>query len=186
MKQAKERDEESLTILTHVTCELWLRVSRREALSVSSCLTEQNYRFLGRFSWGILYAFIIGVTSILTAVLLRVTTLLPNSDIFLLFLILFEYGLSIITFSFMLTPFFSKAEVINTTCYHCFVNVIPFILKNSLYFVFNLIFNVRRWLGQWLAWHQLSFHCCSSWWMNYKTVWDRMALYHPFQHGVRH
>ena len=51
------------------------------------------------------------MTALLTAVLLRVTSVLGASDIFLLFLLLLEYGLSIITFAFMLTPFFSKAEV---------------------------------------------------------------------------
>ena len=36
--------------------------------------------------------------------------LIQNSNLFLFFLILFLYGLTIITMSFMITPFFKKAE----------------------------------------------------------------------------
>ena len=58
-----------------------------------------------------MYAVILAVTSILAALLLRFGQVLPDSDVFLLFLLLYMYGLSIVMFAFMITPFFSKAEV---------------------------------------------------------------------------
>ncbi len=45
------------------------------------------------------------------AVLLVFTQVMPSSNIFLVFLLLYLYGLSIVAFAFMLTPFFDKAEV---------------------------------------------------------------------------
>ena len=83
--------------------------------SVSQAICIMGIIF--RLSWGIVYAVILAVTSLLAALLLRFGQVLPESDIFVLFLLLYMYGLSIVMFAFMITPFFSKAEVSNSEKY---------------------------------------------------------------------
>ncbi|XP_065844261.1 cholesterol transporter ABCA5-like isoform X4 [Oscarella lobularis] len=59
-------------------------------------------------SWFLTYAIVTAVT-ILIVVVISTFALFPNSNFFLLLLLFLAYGLSIISFSFMLTPFFDRA-----------------------------------------------------------------------------
>ena len=61
-------------------------------------------------SWFITYGIIMLVTVLITAVI-SVLAILPNSNFFIVFIMYLGYGLSVISFSFMLTPFFNKAVV---------------------------------------------------------------------------
>ncbi|XP_060080116.1 cholesterol transporter ABCA5-like [Ylistrum balloti] len=61
-------------------------------------------------SWGLVYLVVIAISTAVITVLMIATSFFANSNAFLFFLILFFYGLSIITFAYMLTPFFSKAQ----------------------------------------------------------------------------
>ena len=63
-----------------------------------------------RLSWGVTYAIIITVVTIIITFLAWMIKLFHNSNMVYVFLLLWLYGLSIIMFSFMLTPFFHKAE----------------------------------------------------------------------------
>lgn len=56
------------------------------------------------------YFVIIGVVSLVCAIIARFSNLLAASNIFLIFLILILYGLTIINFAFLITPFFDKSE----------------------------------------------------------------------------
>ncbi|CAL8282577.1 unnamed protein product [Merluccius merluccius] len=65
-------------------------------------------------SWGLLYAALVTTMSILMAVIATYTALFPNSDFFVIFLLIFLYGISSIFFSFMLTPLFKKPKFAST------------------------------------------------------------------------
>ncbi|KAM6964539.1 LOW QUALITY PROTEIN: cholesterol transporter ABCA5 [Tautogolabrus adspersus] len=65
-------------------------------------------------SWGLLYAALVTTMSILMAVIGTYTALFPNSDFFVIFLLIFLYGISSIFFSFMLTPLFKKPKFAST------------------------------------------------------------------------
>ncbi|XP_033748206.1 ATP-binding cassette sub-family A member 5-like isoform X2 [Pecten maximus] len=61
-------------------------------------------------SWGLIYLVVIAISTAAITVLMVATSFFANSNAFIFFLILFFYGISIITFSYMLTPFFNKAQ----------------------------------------------------------------------------
>ncbi|XP_056911569.1 ATP-binding cassette sub-family A member 5 isoform X2 [Takifugu flavidus] len=65
-------------------------------------------------SWGLLYAGLVTIMSILMAVIATCTALFPNSDFFVIFTLIFLYGISSIFFSFMLTPLFKKPKFAST------------------------------------------------------------------------
>ncbi|XP_022092654.1 ATP-binding cassette sub-family A member 5-like isoform X2 [Acanthaster planci] len=63
-------------------------------------------------SWFIIYGVILTVLSVLVAMLVVfVLRILGSSNFLLILLILFFYGMSLVSFSFMLSPFFSKSLV---------------------------------------------------------------------------
>ncbi|XP_041671125.1 ATP-binding cassette sub-family A member 5 isoform X3 [Cheilinus undulatus] len=65
-------------------------------------------------SWGLLYAALVTTMSILMAIIATFTALFPNSDFFVIFFLIFLYGISSIFFSFMLTPLFKKPKFAST------------------------------------------------------------------------
>ncbi|XP_005805417.1 ATP-binding cassette sub-family A member 5-like isoform X1 [Xiphophorus maculatus] len=65
-------------------------------------------------SWGLLYAALVTAMSILMAIIATYTALFPNSDFFVIFSLIFLYGISSIFFSFMLTPLFKKPKFAST------------------------------------------------------------------------
>ncbi|XP_052427198.1 cholesterol transporter ABCA5 isoform X1 [Carassius gibelio] len=65
-------------------------------------------------SWGLLYAALVTTMSILMAVIATCTPLFSNSNFFVIFLLIFLYGISSICFSFMLTPLFKKPKFAST------------------------------------------------------------------------
>ncbi|XP_064423554.1 ATP-binding cassette sub-family A member 5 [Latimeria chalumnae] len=60
------------------------------------------------FSWGFLYLGLVFVMSILMSVIATFSPLFPHSSCFVIFLLIFLYGVSLISFSFMLSPLFKK------------------------------------------------------------------------------
>ncbi|KAM9716481.1 LOW QUALITY PROTEIN: cholesterol transporter ABCA5 [Menidia menidia] len=65
-------------------------------------------------SWGLLYAVLVSSMSVLMAAIATFTALFPNSDFFIVFGLIFLYGISSIFFSFMLTPLFKKPKFAST------------------------------------------------------------------------
>ncbi|KAM3592158.1 uncharacterized protein V6R79_013887 [Siganus canaliculatus] len=65
-------------------------------------------------SWGLLYAALVTTMSILMSIIATYTALFPNSDFFVIFCLIFLYGISSIFFSFMLTPLFKKPKFAST------------------------------------------------------------------------
>ncbi|XP_061886648.1 ATP-binding cassette sub-family A member 5 [Entelurus aequoreus] len=65
-------------------------------------------------SWGLLYAALVTAMSILMSVIATYTALFPNSDFFMVFSLVFLYGISSIFFSFALTPLFKKPKLAST------------------------------------------------------------------------
>ncbi|KAM9426684.1 cholesterol transporter ABCA5 [Pholidichthys leucotaenia] len=65
-------------------------------------------------SWGLLYAALVTTMSFLMAIIATYTALFPNSDFFVIFLLIFLYGISSIFFSFLLTPLFKKPKFAST------------------------------------------------------------------------
>ncbi|XP_066560548.1 cholesterol transporter ABCA5 [Amia ocellicauda] len=65
-------------------------------------------------SWGLLYAVLVTTMSVLMSVIATCTSLFPNSSFFVIFLLIFLYGISSIFFSFMLTPLFKKPKFAST------------------------------------------------------------------------
>ena len=63
-----------------------------------------------RLSWGLTYLLIILLVSVLCTIVARFASLFSVSSMFLVLVILLLYGLTIITLSFAITPFFNKAE----------------------------------------------------------------------------
>uniref|UniRef100_T1JC73 ABC transporter domain-containing protein n=1 Tax=Strigamia maritima TaxID=126957 RepID=T1JC73_STRMM len=65
-------------------------------------------------SWLVVYSmFLLFVCSIMS-ILMYYTKVLAKANIFLIFCSLFLYGLSVVTMSYMVTPFFNKAKVAGT------------------------------------------------------------------------
>lgn len=56
-----------------------------------------------RLSWGLLYAALVTVMSILMSVIATYTALFPNSDFFVIFLLIFLYGISSVSRTAMST-----------------------------------------------------------------------------------
>uniref|UniRef100_A0A3P8UFW8 ATP binding cassette subfamily A member 5 n=1 Tax=Cynoglossus semilaevis TaxID=244447 RepID=A0A3P8UFW8_CYNSE len=65
-------------------------------------------------SWGLLYAALVTAMSVLMSIIATYTALFPNSDFFVIFFLIFLYGISSIFFSFMLTPLFKKPKFAST------------------------------------------------------------------------
>ncbi|XP_028675904.1 ATP-binding cassette sub-family A member 5 isoform X2 [Erpetoichthys calabaricus] len=65
-------------------------------------------------SWGLLYAVLVSSMSILMAIIATCTSLFPNSSFFVIFLLIFLYGISTIFFSFLLTTLFKKPKFAST------------------------------------------------------------------------
>ncbi|XP_028990236.1 ATP-binding cassette sub-family A member 5 isoform X2 [Betta splendens] len=65
-------------------------------------------------SWGLLYAALVTTMSILMSIIATCTALFPHSDFFVIFCLIFLYGISSIFFSFMLTPLFKKPKFAST------------------------------------------------------------------------
>ncbi|XP_069055940.1 cholesterol transporter ABCA5 isoform X1 [Pleurodeles waltl] len=61
-------------------------------------------------SWVLLYSSFILIMSLLMAVIVTVFSPFPKSNYFLIFALFFLYGISLIFFALMLTPFFKKAK----------------------------------------------------------------------------
>lgn len=53
-----------------------------------------NLLLPNRLSWGLLYAALVTVMSILMSVIATYSALFPNSDFFVIFLLIFLYGIS--------------------------------------------------------------------------------------------
>uniref|UniRef100_A0A673MN59 ATP-binding cassette sub-family A member 5-like n=1 Tax=Sinocyclocheilus rhinocerous TaxID=307959 RepID=A0A673MN59_9TELE len=82
-----------------------------------TCINGQSVNFSSdffRLSWGLLYAALVTTMSILMAVIATCTPLFSNSNFFVIFLLIFLYGISSIFFSFMLTPLFKKPKFAST------------------------------------------------------------------------
>uniref|UniRef100_H3B6E5 ATP binding cassette subfamily A member 5 n=1 Tax=Latimeria chalumnae TaxID=7897 RepID=H3B6E5_LATCH len=69
------------------------------------------------FSWGFLYLGLVFVMSILMSVIATFSPLFPHSSCFVIFLLIFLYGVSLISFSFMLSPLFKKSKAAGTFGY---------------------------------------------------------------------
>ncbi|XP_059181099.1 ATP-binding cassette sub-family A member 5 [Centropristis striata] len=65
-------------------------------------------------SWGLLYAALVTTMSILMSIIATYTALFPYSNFFVIFFLIFLYGISSIFFSFMLTPLFKKPKFAST------------------------------------------------------------------------
>ncbi|XP_069511181.1 cholesterol transporter ABCA5-like [Ambystoma mexicanum] len=61
-------------------------------------------------SWVLLYSSFILIMSLLMAIIVTVFSPFPKSNYFLIFALFFLYGISLIFFALMLTPFFKKAK----------------------------------------------------------------------------
>ena len=66
--------------------------------------------FCFRLSWSLVYFVIILVVTSIVTVIAAVSKFFQDSNMFLLWLMLMLYGLSIIALAFLLTPFFKKAR----------------------------------------------------------------------------
>ncbi|XP_072882204.1 cholesterol transporter ABCA5 [Hemitrygon akajei] len=62
-------------------------------------------------SWGFLYMILIFILSFVMAVIATQTSLFPRSSILVIFPLLFLFGISIIPFSFLLTPLFKNQKI---------------------------------------------------------------------------
>ncbi|GAB6030175.1 hypothetical protein CHUAL_005851 [Chamberlinius hualienensis] len=60
--------------------------------------------------WLITYGALVLILSLMSSVLLVVAKILPNANLFLMFVLIFLYGLSTITVAFLVTPFFNSAK----------------------------------------------------------------------------
>ncbi|XP_026206944.1 ATP-binding cassette sub-family A member 5 isoform X2 [Anabas testudineus] len=65
-------------------------------------------------SWGLLYAALVTMMSILMSIIATYTALFPHSEFLVIFSLIFLYGISSIFFSFMLTPLFKKPKFAST------------------------------------------------------------------------
>ena len=64
-----------------------------------------------RLSWGVLYAAILLIVTLIVTSLMVGIRFYENSNFLLVFLLMYLYGMSIVCLSFVFTPFFSKARV---------------------------------------------------------------------------
>uniref|UniRef100_A0A4W3JT62 ATP binding cassette subfamily A member 5 n=1 Tax=Callorhinchus milii TaxID=7868 RepID=A0A4W3JT62_CALMI len=62
-------------------------------------------------SWGLLYLVLIFILSLVMAIIATETSLFPRSSIIIIFPLLFLFGISIIPFSFLLTPLFKNQKI---------------------------------------------------------------------------
>ena len=62
-------------------------------------------------AWCAAYAAMILITTLIMSILMVPGKILPLSNFFLIFLLLYLYGLSLIAFAFALTPFFNNAKI---------------------------------------------------------------------------
>ncbi|XP_064604121.1 cholesterol transporter ABCA5-like [Liolophura sinensis] len=60
-------------------------------------------------SWSLIYTVIILLVTLVVVAIAALSKFFAHSNMFIFFLMLFLYGLTIINFSFMITPFFNKA-----------------------------------------------------------------------------
>ena len=65
-----------------------------------------------RLSWGVLYAILMFFTTLIVVLLAVAMSFFKQSSYVIFFLMLMLYGLTIITMSFVLTTFFTKAQVL--------------------------------------------------------------------------
>ena len=79
---------------------------------------SRSLRFLPcvarRLSWGVLYAILMFFTTLIVVLLAVAMSFFKQSSYIIFFLMLMLYGLTIITMSFVLTTFFTKAQVRNS------------------------------------------------------------------------
>ncbi|KAM9831250.1 cholesterol transporter ABCA5 [Neosynchiropus ocellatus] len=61
-------------------------------------------------SWGLLYAALVTTMALLMSVIATCTALFPNSNFFVIFVLISLYGISTISFSFLMTPLFKKPK----------------------------------------------------------------------------
>lgn len=64
-----------------------------------------------RCSWASIYAVFILIISIVGVIMVVALQFFQRSNVFIFFLLLFLYGLSVIAFSFLMSTFFTKARV---------------------------------------------------------------------------
>ncbi|XP_041352800.1 cholesterol transporter ABCA5-like [Gigantopelta aegis] len=62
-------------------------------------------------SWTLVYMLIIFVVTVIMILIVMITSFFPNSNLLIVFMMLYLYGMSIISMAFLLTPFFRKAQV---------------------------------------------------------------------------
>ena len=62
-------------------------------------------------SWMLTYVVITAVVTLVISLMLSLGGVFPRSDFSVIFLLLFVFGLALISFAFMLAPFFSRAKV---------------------------------------------------------------------------
>ena len=63
------------------------------------------------FAWFLESAAYLGVTIIIITLVLKYGRILPNSDVFILFLYFCDYGLSVLSFSYLVGSFFDKTYI---------------------------------------------------------------------------
>lgn len=68
-----------------------LRQSIKFGLSKSNVLPVRSH---DRLSWGLLYAALVTTMSFLMSIIATYTALFPNSDFFIIFFLIFLYGIS--------------------------------------------------------------------------------------------
>lgn len=62
-------------------------------------------------AWSVVEAIVVTNVAAIMTFMVYVLHILPNTDIFIVFVLSLLYGLTIVTFSFMATPFFNKSKV---------------------------------------------------------------------------
>lgn len=63
------------------------------------------------FAWFLECTTYLLLTTVIVTIVLKFGKILPNSDAFLIFLYLCDYGLSVIAFSYMVSSFFDKTYI---------------------------------------------------------------------------
>ena len=64
-----------------------------------------------RLSWALVYVLIIFVVTLIVVFIAMVTSFFHKESLFVFFLLMFFYGVSIINLAFLMTPFFKKSQV---------------------------------------------------------------------------
>ncbi|XP_041378992.1 cholesterol transporter ABCA5-like isoform X2 [Gigantopelta aegis] len=62
-------------------------------------------------SWALVYLFVILFVTIIVVVIAMASSFFRNESLFMFFILMFLYGMSIINLAFLMTPFFTKAQV---------------------------------------------------------------------------